>query len=62
MLLVEINIKSIHGHDVLARVQSEDWHELVGYLKKKGYHCHPLVLSRIDDEWTAEVYEKPNEL
>lgn len=62
MLLVEINTKSIHGQDVLARVQSDDRHELIGYLKKKGYHCHPLVLSRIDDEWTAEVYEKTDEL
>ena len=62
MLLVEINTKSKYGQEILARVQSEDWHELMGYIKEKGYHGHPMVLSSIDGEWTAEVYEKTNEL
>lgn len=62
MLFVELNTQSIHGQDIIARVQSEDWHEMMNYLKKKGYHQHPMVLSSIDGEWTAEVYEKPNEL
>lgn len=58
MIVAEVNTMGI-TLSVIARISCVDWKTLMEYLRQHDFLANPMTISRRDDMWSVEVYERP---